>query len=53
MSADIAWLAGLSPWPADGFGLDRMTSSLALSEIRSASTRLFMSSAPTENRPRR
>lgn len=24
MSEDISWLAGLSPWPEDGFGLDRM-----------------------------
>ena len=24
MSDDVAWLAGLSPWPEDGFGLDRM-----------------------------
>jgi dihydrofolate synthase/folylpolyglutamate synthase len=22
--SDIAWLAGLSPWPVDGFGLDRI-----------------------------
>ena len=21
---DVAWLEGLSPWPSDGFGLDRM-----------------------------
>ena len=21
---DVAWLEGLSPWPRDGFGLDRM-----------------------------
>ena len=30
MSADIEWLAGLSPWPADGFGLDRINELLAL-----------------------
>ena len=24
MSNDVAWLAGLSPWPEDGFGLERM-----------------------------
>lgn len=29
MTAEIAWLAGLSPWPADGFGLDRMNALLA------------------------
>jgi dihydrofolate synthase / folylpolyglutamate synthase len=29
MSDDIAWLAGLSPWPKDGFGLERMQSLLA------------------------
>ncbi len=28
MSA-VAWVAGLSPWPADGFGLDRMRALLA------------------------
>ena len=25
----VAWLAGLSPWPVDGFGLERMRSLLA------------------------
>ena len=30
MSADIEWLAGLSPWPADGFGLDRIKELLGL-----------------------
>jgi dihydrofolate synthase / folylpolyglutamate synthase len=25
----VAWLAGLSPWPEDGFGLERMTALLA------------------------
>ena len=29
MSDDVAWLAGLSPWPEDGFGLDRMRGLLA------------------------
>ena len=29
MSDDVAWLAGLSPWPEDGFGLDRMKALLA------------------------
>jgi dihydrofolate synthase/folylpolyglutamate synthase len=29
MNADIRWLAGLSPWPEDGFGLDRMKALLA------------------------
>ena len=29
MSDDVGWLAGLSPWPADGFGLDRMQALLA------------------------
>jgi len=29
MSDDVAWLAGLSPWPEDGFGLDRMNELLA------------------------
>ncbi len=29
MSDDVSWLAGLSPWPADGFGLDRMQALLA------------------------
>ena len=29
MSDDVAWLAGLSPWPEDGFGLDRMKELLA------------------------
>lgn len=29
MSNEIAWLAGLSPWPEDGFGLDRMNALLA------------------------
>ncbi len=29
MSDDVAWLAGLSPWPRDGFGLDRMRALLA------------------------
>jgi dihydrofolate synthase/folylpolyglutamate synthase len=28
-SDDVAWLAGLSPWPEDGFGLDRMKALLA------------------------
>jgi dihydrofolate synthase/folylpolyglutamate synthase len=26
---DVAWLAGLSPWPEDGFGLERMSALLA------------------------
>jgi dihydrofolate synthase / folylpolyglutamate synthase len=26
---EVAWLAGLSPWPKDGFGLERMTELLA------------------------
>lgn len=30
MTPNIAWLAGLSPWPTDGFGLDRMRRLLAL-----------------------
>lgn len=29
MSDEISWLAGLSPWPEDGFGLDRMLALLA------------------------
>ena len=29
MSDEIAWLAGLSPWPEDGFGLDRMKALLS------------------------
>ena len=29
MSGDLDWLAGLSPWPEDGFGLDRMDELLA------------------------
>lgn len=29
MPDDVAWLAGLSPWPTDGFGLDRMNALLA------------------------
>ena len=29
MSDDVAWLAGLSPWPEEGFGLDRMKELLA------------------------
>ena len=29
MSDDVAWLAGLSPWPEDGFGLERMNALLA------------------------
>src|SRR4029079_16523379 len=29
MRDDVAWLAGLSPWPEDGFGLDRMKALLA------------------------
>src|SRR6476646_3438459 len=29
MSDDVSWLAGLSPWPEDGFGLDRMQALLA------------------------
>ncbi len=29
MSDDVSWLAGLSPWPEDGFGLDRMKALLA------------------------
>lgn len=29
MSNDVDWLAGLSPWPEDGFGLDRMHALLA------------------------
>jgi dihydrofolate synthase/folylpolyglutamate synthase len=29
MSDDVGWLAGLSPWPQDGFGLDRMQALLA------------------------
>ena len=27
---DVAWLAGLSPWPEDGFGLERMNALLGL-----------------------
>jgi dihydrofolate synthase/folylpolyglutamate synthase len=30
VSDDVAWLAGLSPWPEDGFGLERMNALLAL-----------------------
>ena len=30
MSDDVAWLAALSPWPEDGFGLDRMKALLAV-----------------------
>ncbi len=29
MPDDLAWLLGLSPWPADGFGLERMQALLA------------------------
>lgn len=29
MPDDVAWLAGLSPWPEDGFGLERMNALLA------------------------
>jgi dihydrofolate synthase/folylpolyglutamate synthase len=29
VSVDVSWLAALSPWPADGFGLDRMKELLA------------------------
>src|SRR6185369_14961513 len=29
MRDDVDWLAGLSPWPEDGFGLDRMKALLA------------------------
>ena len=29
MADGVAWLASLSPWPRDGFGLDRMRSLLA------------------------
>lgn len=29
MGDNLTWLAGLSPWPADGFGLDRMHRLLA------------------------
>jgi dihydrofolate synthase/folylpolyglutamate synthase len=29
LSDDVAWLAGLSPWPVDGFGLGRMRDLLA------------------------
>ena len=29
MSDDVSWLAGLSPWPVDGFGLERMNALLA------------------------
>ncbi len=29
MSDDVAWLAALSPWPEDGFGLERMLALLA------------------------
>ena len=28
-TSNVAWLAGLSPWPADGFGLGRMRALLA------------------------
>ena len=28
-SGEIAWLASLSPWPEDGFGLERMKALLA------------------------
>ncbi len=30
MSDEVSWLAGLSPWPEDGFGLERMTALLEL-----------------------
>ena len=30
LTPHVAWLAGLSPWPEDGFGLDRMNALLAL-----------------------
>ncbi|MFN8224955.1 MAG: Mur ligase family protein [Gaiellales bacterium] len=30
MTPNVAWLAGLSPWPTDGFGLERMNRLLAL-----------------------
>ena len=30
MTDEVAWLAGLSPWPEDGFGLDRMKALLDL-----------------------
>ncbi len=29
VSNDVDWLSGLSPWPEDGFGLDRMHTLLA------------------------
>ena len=29
MGEHLAWLAGLSPWPEDGFGLERMHAVLA------------------------
>ncbi len=29
VSDDLSWLAALSPWPEDGFGLERMTALLA------------------------
>jgi dihydrofolate synthase/folylpolyglutamate synthase len=29
MTPNVSWLAGLSPWPTDGFGLDRMHDLLA------------------------
>ena len=29
MSDELSWLAGLSPWPRDGFGLERITALLA------------------------
>ena len=29
MPDDVAWLAGLSPWPEDGFGLERMNALLS------------------------
>ncbi len=30
LTPHVAWLAGLSPWPEDGFGLDRMKALLGL-----------------------
>ena len=30
LTPHVAWLAGLSPWPEDGFGLDRMRALLGL-----------------------
>ena len=32
MPDDVAWLAALSPWPEDGFGLERMLALLAALE---------------------